>query len=581
MVDLLEVVVVAGLVFTLAAMYAQRVRWLPGWVHVSGPIATLHTERGKAFLDWLATPRRFWRAWGNFGVGVALVVMTGSFLLVLFAGFQAVVDPTPTAVNRPRNVLAIPGVNQFLPLSVAGEIVAGLLLGLVVHEGGHGLLCRVEDIDINSMGLALLTFVPLGAFVEPDEDSRDAADRGAQTRMFAAGVTNNFAVAIVAFALLFGPVTGAIAVVDGVPVGGTIEGSPADQGGLAGGDVVTAVEGQPVANYSELETALSDSDAATVTVERADAPPVTVERRVLVTAAVQGAPLSVDTTVTAVNGTAVHTVSGFRSAVADRPVARLTTGGGEAVTAPIGAYVVVQEGDPFDAAGAPGGEAAILTSIAGERVVDAGDVGDALEPTAPGDVVPVVAYVDGQRQRYDVRLGSQGDGSGYLGVVPQPGVSGFQVEDFGIDPYPAAAFLSVLGGDGPGDSVLVNAFLVISLPFAGAAIPGTSYNFAGFVAPFTGFFTVQGPLAFLGGGVFLLANLLFWTAWINLIIGQFNLIPTYPLDGGHILRSSAEAVVARLPVARGHGLARALTITVSVAMIAGMGLMIFGPRLLT
>jgi len=44
--------------------------------------------------------------------------------------------------------------------------------------------------------------------------------------MFAAGVTNNFAITILAFALLFGPVVGAIGVAPGAAVGGVAQDSP-------------------------------------------------------------------------------------------------------------------------------------------------------------------------------------------------------------------------------------------------------------------------------------------------------------------------------------------------------------------
>jgi hypothetical protein len=145
------------------------------------------------------------------------VVLVASFLLVAFSAYEAIVNPQPSALNEPRNALAIPGVNDFLPLSVAPEIVLGLLLGLIVHEGGHGLFCRVEDIE--SMGVALLAVLPIGAFVEPDEDELLRSDRGAQTRMYTAGVTNNFALSFAVLLLLFGPVAGSIAVVDGAPVG--------------------------------------------------------------------------------------------------------------------------------------------------------------------------------------------------------------------------------------------------------------------------------------------------------------------------------------------------------------------------
>ena len=138
MVDTLTLVLAGVVLYTVLALILKTRGLLPEWLRVSGPITTLHTQKGKVFLDWLAQPKRFWRAWGNFGVGVALVVMVGTFALVIFAGLQALSNPTPTPLNQPRNVLAIPGVNDFLPLSAAVEIIFGLLVGLVVHEGATG-----------------------------------------------------------------------------------------------------------------------------------------------------------------------------------------------------------------------------------------------------------------------------------------------------------------------------------------------------------------------------------------------------------------------------------------------------------
>ena len=585
MVNTLTWVLAGILAYTLLAMVLRSRGVVPEYIRFSGPITTIHTQRGKEFLDWLARPRRFWRAWGNLGIGIALVVMVGSFALVAVGAVQAIVDPQPSALNEPRNALAIPGVNDFLPLSVAPEILFGLLLGLVVHEGGHGLLCRVENIDIESMGLALLTVLPVGAFVEPDESELLEADRGAQTRMYAAGVTNNFALALVALLLLFGPIAGSIAVVDGVPVGGVLEGTPAADAGLGSGDVITAVGGERVETGQQLDAALASTNATAVTVETKDGRQMTVERSVVVQSAVQSSQLRNSETITAVNGTQVTTSAQFQRAVANRTVAALQTDQGRSVTMPIGSYVLVTDGGPLNQAGAPAGDSLVVTAIDGQRISDSQALLNTLGETSPGDEVTVTAYAEGTRQQYQVTLGSQPDQqSGILGIRALPGVSGVTVTDFGIDEYPAATFLEFLGGEAEdpaadrGLSFSQRVFGAIILPFIGVA-GGFGYNFAGFTGIATNFYTVTGPLSALGtDAVFLLANALFWTGWINLVIGQFNCVPTFPLDGGHILRTVTESLVSRLPVPDRRQVTTAVTLTVTASMIGGLILMVFGPR---
>jgi len=592
-------VLVGILVYSLAAKALQIRGYLPDSVRLQGPIATIHTKRGRALLTRLAKPKRFWRAWSNVGVGVALVIMVGMFVLLLFQAISILRNPpAPSAVNQPENFLVVPGVNDFLPLAVAPEIVFGLLVGLVVHEGGHGLLCRVEDIDIDSMGAVFLAFIPVGAFVEPDEESQSNANRGARTRMFAAGVTNNFVLTAIAFALLFGPVVGAVGVAPGVAVDGAYAGSPASTAGIDNGDRITAIEGTNVTTERDLDNALLAAEDRTVSVEVDGERTVQVERSLVAVGSVDGNPANLTVEddpigITAVNGTPVQTRGELHSALEGAgDFARVETTAGTR-TIPVGAYVTRAAPDgPI--ANASGDDLAntsfLIAGVDGERITSSTDLARTLDGYDDGDRVSVRVYADGAFQSYDVRLDENPrDGNAFVGVDLFPGTSGLLVTDFGVRTYPAGTYLELLGGSGGGgegsmfpgltDSPFALVYVALVLPLASIVlgIP----NFPGFTPAVTDFYVIQGPLAPLGDGVFILANVLFWTAWVNLQLGLFNCIPGYPLDGGRILRMGAEAVVSRLPVSDSERLVQTITTSIGLTMLASLILMIFGPQLLS
>ena len=105
--------------------------------------------------------------------------------------------------SAPTVSLVVPGVEVpgspiFIPL-LAGLIALATVL--IVHEFSHGILSRVEKININSIGLLLFAIIP-GAFVEPDEEELNELSRPARMRIYVAGSMANLTLAAIAMIIM-------------------------------------------------------------------------------------------------------------------------------------------------------------------------------------------------------------------------------------------------------------------------------------------------------------------------------------------------------------------------------------------
>jgi len=316
------------------------------------------------------------------------------------------------------------------------------------------------------MGLVFFTFLPVGAFVEPNEEATQEVSRGARARMFAAGVTANTVLTVLVFALLFGPVVGAIAPARRLRRWRGDPESPPQRpiSRTATGWLVVA--GTPVDTADEFEAAIADAgETVSVTADDGDGErTVEVERRLHVIGSAGGNPLGVTiesepVAITSVNGESVATEQQFLDAVGDAERATVTVDADGAANAtidsetteiPIGAYALGVQEDGRFTPGAPLGEPLTIVSIDGERVRNNDELSAVLGEREPGTTAEVVAYdADDERVSYDVELDSHPNrDGGFIGVGVFPGSSGLALDDFGVSEYPAGAYLELLGGDG-------------------------------------------------------------------------------------------------------------------------------------
>ncbi len=416
-------VLIAFLLYWIAVVALDnRGFWERHDMSAVGPMVMIRTFRGKQLLERLAEPKRFWRVYGNIGVAIAGLVGAVSFFFLLQIGYMSIVDTPPaTDITEPQNVLVVPGLNEFLPLSMAPEIILGLLIGIVVHEGGHGVLCRVEDIEVDSMGAVMLAVLPMGAFVEPDEEGVEEADSGGRTRMFAAGVMANFVVTLVVF-LALATAMGAVSPVDGVGVQLVQPDTAGEEAGIQQGDVIQTIDGETLQGFDDYLDRIENASGEVVLGVYRDGE---VTERTLYLDESEGVRLS-----------------------------------------------VVQQGEAAYEAGLREDDA--VTSIDGEPTSNVPAFQSALSGLRPGDEVSVTYLRDDVEHETSVTLGEHPADSeqGFLGVNFLT-----RSEEVGVTPYDIEGPYSLLASYDPRDWV-VGIFLPLGI------MTSQFFGFDGFVLGF-------------------------------------------------------------------------------------------------
>jgi len=235
-------------VYTVVAYYIRSRKLFSDHVMFYGPIMAIKTGR-VGFFDRLSAIRTLLRLYGTFGVVmVVLVSVFITVMLVLSVRYTLILQPEPSGIYKPQNILLLPGINEYVPSTLA--VWLAFVITIAVHEFGHGFLCRVENITVKGMGI-LLAVIPIGFFIEPDEEELDRTKGMPKARMFGAGIANNLVVGFSCLVLLV-LFIGVAAPTTSPVIHGIYKDYPAYEAGVPQGSVVKTVNGVPVTTRDDI-----------------------------------------------------------------------------------------------------------------------------------------------------------------------------------------------------------------------------------------------------------------------------------------------------------------------------------------
>jgi membrane-associated protease RseP (regulator of RpoE activity) len=231
-------------------------------VSLYGPALLLRTKKGRGFLQRIASRKRFWKAFGSFGVVLCFIVMIFITAVLIWQAWTILgFTPAEKAVlPGPEFALILPGINPILPLNYLLYIIIALVVAIVVHEFSHGILTFAGNLNVKSLGILYL-IIPVGAFCEPDEDQLRTTRRPVRMRVYAAGPLSNFTVGLICLLLFSFVFMASVTPAAGAEVLYIGSDTPADRAGLQPGNVITSINHTKIENVLDFYNVLQNTSA--------------------------------------------------------------------------------------------------------------------------------------------------------------------------------------------------------------------------------------------------------------------------------------------------------------------------------
>jgi membrane-associated protease RseP (regulator of RpoE activity) len=501
-----------------------------------GPFLMWRTQKGKKLIERLAKRKWFFSGFASFAIGLVFVTMFFMMLLLIWSATLVSRIP-PEAAPGPELLIAIPGVNPIIPIWYG---IIALAVAIVIHEFAHGILTRVANLTVKSLGVVLCV-IPIGAFVEPDEEEIKATTRQKRMRLFAAGPATNIIFAIICAVLFSWAFIGSVAPVhDGVMLAGALEDSPGYDAGIDSLWMeITDINGTPITEYDDFEAVPAPRPLENITVTYF-----------------------------------------FKD--------ELTT-----VDARSGVVILhVTEDYPAHEAGIEAGM--IFVEVDSVEIRNDKDFRDVMGDTQAGQTVNITLYRYNETLESYLLFNTSATLEDKYEFYEDNYPASFNDEDYKGKGFLGVShsYLGVQPGGNPGTFMDTLSRPLSSADSSGEALLNIAvYTLLPFqrLSPFpsamTDLYQVEGPLAVLPAELFwFLADLLYWLFWLNLMVGLTNALPAGPLDGGQLFKDGLEGLLTKINSGMAQEnrekVVRKITFSLSFFILFLIVWQVIGPRVL-
>ena len=154
------------------------------------------TKKPLNLIDKMCRRKRLWEYAGWISVGLGC----GGLIFGLFYLTLNLVRLASGSRGAARLYPIIPGLTLSLDMLV--YFILAVTLGVIVHELFHGIYLRLRNIEIKSVGIAVILFF-FAAFVEPDEEQLKKARIRDKLKIFSSGTFANLLLGALFLLLLF------------------------------------------------------------------------------------------------------------------------------------------------------------------------------------------------------------------------------------------------------------------------------------------------------------------------------------------------------------------------------------------